>query len=442
MYLLLASFARGAGYGRLRFAAAPMVAAGVALGVAASMSPRGSAVKALIPHLENMRFYFAVILLGGAVAMRGCLPPAPAGRALYATSMRVFSWIALPAISFFWLLPESAAAVVAIARRGVLEDREGVFRLAMLGGAAAPALIAAAFETAAARAKAQSAVSLPVTLCALFALKIAGITSWAVGLDPVSTHFMRFVSNIFHDMFHVFFVMYQLPDHPYLKPEAYQGVLYFLSPVTHAVVVSIAATLMILAVRKAFIKRPADEISAIPREPDRRLAKAAFLRANAKAAEIMIVSVILVWSGVMYAQRSQSEAMLDPAPQPVTDDGKGFVIVPLESMMGDTIPSQMRKYSYYAHGRAIVFMTIKKPDRSLAIALDMCMICQPEGYAQIDSRMILCKYCKTPIPVTTVGAPGGCNPIPVTGVIKEEKALRIPRSRLIETYIKGMAGKR
>ena len=110
--------------------------------------------------------------------------------------------------------------------------------------------------------------------------------------------------------------------------------------------------------------------------------------------------------------------------------------------MGDTIPSQMRKYSYSTSGHIIVFMTIRKQDRSLALALDMCSVCQPKGYAQINSDQILCKYCKTPIPVSTVGVPGGCNPIPIAGAIVEAHALRIPKDTLLATYLKGIKYKR
>ena len=44
--------------------------------------------------------------------------------------------------------------------------------------------------------------------------------------------------------------------------------------------------------------------------------------------------------------------------------------------------------------------------------LDACAICKPDGYGQAEGTVI-CYYCKTLIPLETVGKPGGCNPVPV-----------------------------
>jgi uncharacterized membrane protein len=54
---------------------------------------------------------------------------------------------------------------------------------------------------------------------------------------------------------------------------------------------------------------------------------------------------------------------------------------------------------------------------------------------------VYCKYCKTPIPSSTVGQPGGCNPIPIPHQLAGS-VLLVPRDALVAAWTKGMADKR
>lgn len=442
MYLALSSFVRSSGISGIRYALLAFLLLGMGLGVYAYIAPAGSAVKSIFYFLDGVRFYLLLFFVFVAIMARGLFFVSGSSKSRIDELMKVLLRIILLATCFFWLLPESSAVSRAIRNLGVLEDRDALFALMVFCGLLIPAVVAALFEKYFLSKRNDQSVAISILLGYLFALKIIGLTGLRAGLKPVAMRFIIFISNAFHDIFHVFFVMFQLPDHPFLKMEVYQGILYFLSPLTHAVVASIVITAIVAAGLNAFLKRPDVEISSILREPDRRIAKANFLRSNARAMFIVVITILLVWGGLIYTERSEKNALLDPVPIPVVDDGEGFVIISMDTMLGDTIPSQMRKYSYSSEGNTIVFMTIRKADNALAIALDMCTVCQPKGYAQIDSFQILCKYCNTPIPVSTVGIPGGCNPIPITGYVIEDHLLRIPRDTLVEIYIKGMEGKR
>ena len=79
---------------------------------------------------------------------------------------------------------------------------------------------------------------------------------------------------------------------------------------------------------------------------------------------------------------------------------------------------------------------------SLAVALDLCEICQPKGYAQLGGRYVFCKYCKTPIPVDAVGQPGGCNPIPLPSATVQGGVLRVPTAELRALHDRAIAGLR
>ncbi len=117
------------------------------------------------------------------------------------------------------------------------------------------------------------------------------------------------------------------------------------------------------------------------------------------------------------------------------------MIVPLASPFGGD-GDRMRKFVYTTDGRAVTFFVVRRGDGALTAALDLCDICQPKGYAQMGRDYVFCKYCKTPIPVGTVGQPGGCNPIPIPGAQVKGSLLLISRAELVAAWEKGMAGKR
>lgn len=102
----------------------------------------------------------------------------------------------------------------------------------------------------------------------------------------------------------------------------------------------------------------------------------------------------------------------------------------------------MKKYVWSYAGHVVPFFTVRRPDGSLAVALDLCEICQPKGYAQLGAGHVFCKYCKTPIPVATVGEPGGCNPIPLPAARVQGSALRIPTAELRARYERALEATR
>jgi uncharacterized membrane protein len=98
----------------------------------------------------------------------------------------------------------------------------------------------------------------------------------------------------------------------------------------------------------------------------------------------------------------------------------------------------MRKWVYSAGAHAVTFFTIRRPDGAVVAALDVCDICQPKGYAQMGAGYVFCKYCKTPIPSSTVGQPGGCNPIPLPEAAMDGGMLVVPRDALVAAWQRRM----
>lgn len=73
---------------------------------------------------------------------------------------------------------------------------------------------------------------------------------------------------------------------------------------------------------------------------------------------------------------------------------------------------RMHKYVYTSGDTTMRFFVIRRPDDSLAVALDACGICPPKGY-YLDGDVVICRNCDAPINVDTIGQGGGCNPIPL-----------------------------
>ena len=63
------------------------------------------------------------------------------------------------------------------------------------------------------------------------------------------------------------------------------------------------------------------------------------------------------------------------------------------------------------------FIIIRRPNGTLAAALDACQICGPMGYYQ-NGQNVICKHCSAVIYIPSIGLPGGCNPIPVSSRVE------------------------
>lgn len=143
-----------------------------------------------------------------------------------------------------------------------------------------------------------------------------------------------------------------------------------------------------------------------------------------------LLLVILIHSGNL---------VLNPLyePNPISVMAENNIIkIPLSDTSGDFSDGRLRKYSYNYGDQKIIFLAIMRPDGTIGIALDQCEICPPEGYAQRDKHLI-CKYCNTPIPLQTVGEPGGCNPIPFKFEANKEY-IHISLDDLIRTFREAM----
>ena len=137
--------------------------------------------------------------------------------------------------------------------------------------------------------------------------------------------------------------------------------------------------------------------------------------------------IVMVTAEFIYAK---SVSALSPA-TPVTFVN-GEVSIPVASVSdGD-----LHRFEAKENGAEVRFWLYKKPDGHIATAFDACEICGAAGFYK-GPHGVICKNCAAPINAESIGAKGGCNPIPLraeitpTAVIIREADLAA-RSRVFE----------
>ncbi len=108
---------------------------------------------------------------------------------------------------------------------------------------------------------------------------------------------------------------------------------------------------------------------------------------------------------------ARAAAQLSPA-RPV-EAVAGEVRIPLPEFDDDGL----HRFSVQRGAESARFIVIKKPDGTIAAALDACQLCGAAGYYQ-DGPNVICKHCGAAIFVPSIGLAGGCNPIPVESRIE------------------------
>jgi high-affinity iron transporter len=103
---------------------------------------------------------------------------------------------------------------------------------------------------------------------------------------------------------------------------------------------------------------------------------------------------------------AKSQNALSPATEVTFTNGQ--VTIPLAQVSdGD-----LHRFQAQENGTSIRFWLYQKPDGKIATVLDACEICGAVGFYKSGSGVI-CKNCAAPINPQSVGAAGGCNPIPL-----------------------------
>jgi hypothetical protein len=237
--------------------------------------------------------------------------------------------------------------------------------------------------------------------------------SFSARLDlfaPLSMKVMKFT----HDIVHKTFEALLIPDHLFVRAAVwnYVGVLF-------GNTVGFWVGLIIWFVPPVFVtwaiaRTPLPALSHLRRGAERRKLLAEYLRQRRYRLLVPLAAGgLLGWA--VYASSHPTVAYWDPRPIEVKATGVE-VVVPLSTDAYDLRDGKLHKFVYHDGTTAVRFFVLQKPDGTMTADLDACAICQPDGYGQGDG-VVICYYCKTLIPIETVGARGGCNPVVLPAVV-------------------------
>ena len=146
---------------------------------------------------------------------------------------------------------------------------------------------------------------------------------------------------------------------------------------------------------------------------DRRWGTLAYLGA--------FVFVVLIAGEYVYARSARA---LTPA-VPVAAVA-GWVNLPAASVADGSL----HRYEAITAAGSVRFFAIRRPDGSIAVAVDACQICGAKGYYQ-HGNQLFCRNCDAPINIASIGAVGGCNPIPLQ-VVRHGDVIAVALAQLAQ----------
>ncbi len=386
------------------------------------------AIKQYIGSLIPLSFAF--FLIAGVWALLDSLGVhvyKPLGRVIRGTRL-IQGLLALGTIFFFF--PDNAGTVLFLRELTVLKGQifpvyasaAAGFLLAMTGYLvlvqyASAALIASFFDA--------PQLLLFVAMVKLFGGGAKGIAEISL-IPSVQRGLMKFS----HDIIHQTFVFLMVPDHPLLKTTVWNFIGFFFGS-NIALWESLAVLLFFPLVFIWYsLMSPLPGSEADSGAERRKLASRVLSDRRRKALPVIIFVCIIL--GSWFSQGGESVSTIYvPKPKPVVED-KGIVMIPVNDPTMDLRDGALHKFALLYQGREIRLIVIRKPDGRLATCLDACEICPPDGYGQREDHVV-CLYCKTPIPVSTLGEPGGCNPIPLASTV-DDRFVRVPIEEIVRKW--------
>jgi hypothetical protein len=231
--------------------------------------------------------------------------------------------------------------------------------------------------------------------------------------SPLTMKVMKFA----HDFVHQFFESMLIPDHLFIQTYlwGYIGLLFGKEVGFWGALIILFIPVLLVLLAISFQLPPS--VAHIRQGAQRRRILAAALTARRRRLVIPALALILLGASV-YRSLYPSVEYWDPKPLPVTPTAAGEIFIPMKGEI-DLQDGKLHKFVFKQGGHEVRFFIVLTPDGKLSADLDACAICKPDGYGQAEGTVI-CYYCKTLIPMETVGKPGGCNPVPVPAVVRKD----------------------
>jgi uncharacterized membrane protein len=293
-------------------------------------------------------------------------------------------------------------------------------------------LAACALALAAAALDRWLPASLTVSPSGLVALVVALLlfsTSSLIRLDlfaPLTMKVMKFT----HDFVHQFFESMLIPDHLFIRSYlwGYIGLLFGEEIGLWGGLFIWFTPVLLIMLAIGLERLPT--VSHIRQGAQRRKLLAAAITARRLKLVIPVIAALILAAAV-YRSRFPSVEYWDPKPVLIGANAAGEIVIPKKGEV-DLEDGKLHKYLFKKGDREARFFVLMNPSGKLTVDLDACAICKPDGYGQAEGTVI-CYYCKTLIPLETVGSSGGCNPVPIAFSDKED-AVHIDGLTLINKW--------
>jgi hypothetical protein len=261
--------------------------------------------------------------------------------------------------------------------------------------------------------------SLTVSWSGLMAAVVALLlfsSSSIIRLDLFSPLTMK-VMKFTHDFVHQFFESMLIPDHGFIRSNiwGYIGLLFSKEVGFWGGLVIWFTPGVLVALATQFERLPS--VAHIRQGAQRRRLLAGAIRARRFRLVVPLLALVIL-AGATYQSSFPSVEYWDPKPMTVSASPAGEIFIPRKGEV-NLEDGKLHKYLFKKGATEARFFVLMTPSGKLTVVLDACAICKPDGYGQAEG-MVICYYCKTLIPLDTVGRPGGCNPVPIPFVEKED----------------------
>ena len=140
--------------------------------------------------------------------------------------------------------------------------------------------------------------------------------------------------------------------------------------------------------------------------PEGRLALAGLRRERLWKRTFAAAGIVTIASLTASFAFSRLPSGIDP-PAVLAPDARGLVRL----AKADLADGRLHRYGVEVDGVVVRFF-VKKSGAKLVPVFDACQVCGAHGYADVRGRLV-CLSCAADINPATLGARGGCNPIPL-----------------------------
>ncbi|MDR1133768.1 MAG: Fe-S-containing protein [Synergistaceae bacterium] len=121
----------------------------------------------------------------------------------------------------------------------------------------------------------------------------------------------------------------------------------------------------------------------------------------------VVLSCLTLTAGVAYSNRGVE--LVPPIELPASD---GKITIPLDMVDDGHLHRFVHNAPKGSSTVGVRYIVVKKNETAYGVGLDACDVCGPTGYYERKGQVV-CILCDVVMNKSTIGLPGGCNPVPL-----------------------------